>query len=207
MQRKPPRGPPSVVRHAVVLIVIEPPEARQRAEGDVELAAGPLADLRARLAGRPDRRLTAAPACSPAAALSRSMSLPGFQTLISASSRSNSAKTASAAERAAVWSADPDRQPQFRSHRDPAHSRPPASRAAVPLTNPEQAIAAAREEWLPRTQQQRRTSTRIFAQKDCRIRFQARSSPGSSAPRGRPVRPSRRESPAMESTVWMPSTR
>jgi len=42
------------VRQAVVLIVIEPPESRQHAESDVELAAGPLADLRRGSQDAPD---------------------------------------------------------------------------------------------------------------------------------------------------------
>ena len=76
-------------------MVIEFPEPGERAERDVELPVGPFAGL-PRHARTPSRvsGLTGT-AVSPAARLSRSMSLPSFQTLINASSQSNSSKTAS----------------------------------------------------------------------------------------------------------------
>jgi hypothetical protein len=60
--------------------------------------------------------------CTPAAALIRSTSLPGRHVLISASSRSNSANTASNAERAAASSVVHARRLKLGAHGDAARS-------------------------------------------------------------------------------------
>ena len=68
-------------RDAVVLIVVELPDVRQRAERDVELAAGPFADLERLLAAPPGcRELTATGAGRQRRSAART-SLPSFHTL------------------------------------------------------------------------------------------------------------------------------
>ena len=85
-------------------VVVELPEVGQRAEGDVELAAGPLADLPRRAQHLAHVGADRHRHATPAAAFTRRTSLPSRHTLISASSRSNSANTASNAARAAASS-------------------------------------------------------------------------------------------------------
>jgi hypothetical protein len=101
--------------HAV-LILVELPQPGQSAERYVELAAGPLAHLvrdgedLEHFGAHRHWRLAAA-------AFRRVMSLPSFHTLISRSSRSNSAKTASNAAAAGSFVARPGGELQQRAHR------------------------------------------------------------------------------------------